>query len=248
MSSTNATHEVPRIGITTYPVDNNNRFLAARPYVDAVRRAGGLPLLLPPGENRLDALFTAIDGLILTGGGDIEPRRYGAERDPRTYGDNDERDEQELAMVPRALELALPLLAVCRGVQILNVALGGTLIQHLPDVVGNSVAHRNGLRGATTHAVAIDADSRLARTLGAARCSVASWHHQAIDALGNGLRVAARSTDDLVIEAVELDASRDDAWLAGVQWHPELTAATDAVQQRLFQSLVNAASTHGRLR
>ncbi len=228
----------PLIGITTYPPDEQGRLLLPREYGEAVRRAGGIPILIGPGEPRLAELLTRLDGLVLAGGGDIDPARYGAEPHERLYGVHAERDAQELQLVREVCASHLPTLAICRGLQVLNVALGGTLIQHLPDVVGETVLHRVPPRGPVPHVVQLAENSRLAGILQATEFSAASWHHQAIQTPGQGLRIAAHAPDG-VIEAVEVESH---PWLLGVQWHPELTAATDPIQQRLFQSFVEACA------
>jgi len=228
---------LPRIGLTTYARNEENWFQLPAEYVDAVRRAGGLPVLLAPGETRLDLWLDGLDGLILTGGGDLHPERYGGADHETIYNTDADRDRDELALARHLVESGLPGLCICRGLQVLNVALGGTLITHLPDVVGDRVAHRTADRKPTPHDVAVDAGSRLAGVLGATDVTAASWHHQAVDRLGEGLEVVARAPDG-TIEAVEI---RGLASLVAVQWHPELTAADDPVQQRLFDEVVRTA-------
>jgi len=151
-----------------------------------------------------------------------------------------DRDEHELALARHAVKVNLPTLAICRGAQILNVALGGTLIAHLPEAVGESTPHRAPPRQPTRHAVSIQSGSRLARLLGQTEIEIASWHHQALRDVSPGLTVVAHAPDG-TIEAVEMP---DHPWLFGVQWHPELTADQDASQQRLFDALVQAASAY----
>jgi putative glutamine amidotransferase len=212
-----------------------------RKYVDAVRRAGGHPLLLAPGEPDLQGLVERFDALLLAGGGDVEPVIYGGEAHPSIYGTDPERDADELALARIAVDSGLPTLAICRGMQVLNVALGGTLHEHLPDVVGETVAHRAPPREPVPHGVAVESGSLVARTMGACAITPMSWHHQAIDRLADGLGVVARAPDG-VVEAVELD---DHPWIVAVQWHPELTAASDPTQQALFDGLVAAANGRG---
>jgi putative glutamine amidotransferase len=226
----------PIIGITTESNDQNEYLLPAE-YIDAVRRAGGIPLLLPPGEANLEALLGLLDGLILSGGGDIDPRHYGSGGHPAVYMIDAARDEMELALARRAAAGGLPTLGVCRGAQLINVALGGTLIEHLPDEIDNTIAHRLEPRGAVPHAVRITHGSRLAQVIGEQVVVGASWHHQAIRTPAPGLAVAACAADG-TIEAVELPSH---PWLLAVQWHPEITAADDPIQQRLFAALVQAA-------
>jgi putative glutamine amidotransferase len=226
----------PRIGITTYGVNADGRFTLPARYVEAVRRAGGIPVLIAPGEPRLAELSEMLDAIVLTGGADIDPALYGEEPHPETYGIDSARDETDLSLARRAVETRTPALCICRGIQVLNVALGGTLIQHLPDVVGERVPHKK-TGGYVPHAVRVERGSRLAEILRATDSSPASSHHQAIAKVGTGLEVVARAPDG-TIEAVEM---REHPFLVGVQWHPEHTAGEDEAQQRLFDELVRAA-------
>jgi gamma-glutamyl-gamma-aminobutyrate hydrolase PuuD len=206
--------------------------MAPRSYVAAVQAAGALALLLPPDDavaEAPDRLLDRIDALILAGGSDVDPATYGARRHPETNSAWPERDRFELALARRALERELPVLGICRGMQLLNVALGGTLAQHLPNVVGHDGHNpRPGVYGTVT--VELDPAGRVGALLGAsvdAQCH----HHQAIDRLADGLLVTGRAGDG-TIEAVEL-ADRD--FVLGVQWHPEQD------DLRLFRALVAAA-------
>jgi putative glutamine amidotransferase len=227
----------PRIGITTYGRNPDDRFTIPAKYVDATRRAGGLPLLLAPGEPRLPDFLDLLDALILTGGPDVDPVLYRGARHPEIYGIDRERDTSDLQLARHAVTTKLPTLCICRGTQVLNVALGGTLVEHLPDVVGEKILHRGKERAYTPHAIRIDEHSRLAEILGATETSPMSSHHQALRDVAPGLTIVARAPDG-VIEAVEM---RDHPWLVAVQWHPESTAAEDPMQQRLFDALVAAA-------
>lgn len=236
----------PLIGITTYHRETagRSRFTLPSAYVDALRAAEGLAVLVTPGDAEPEELLARLDGLVLSGGGDLDPASYGRDGHARTYGVSAERDLFELALLRGALERGLPTLAICRGMQILNVALGGDLHVHLPDVVGEAVAHRSSQTEATLHAVRVAAGSRLAERLGAAELgAVPSWHHQAIDRLGAGLRPVAWAPDD-VIEAVELPG---EAQILAVQWHPELAGPTPA-GAGLFEALVTRARGHARSR
>lgn len=230
---------LPLIGVTTYAPDERGRFHLPREYVDAVRRAGGIPLLLPPGEAHAHEALARIDGLVLTGGGDVDPAYYGdALRHAELYGVDRERDELELELVREARRSERPLLAICRGCQVVNVALGGSLVQHLPDEVGDAVPHRDRVAGSrTTHSVEVTAGSKLEQILGTRACEPSSSHHQAIRRLANGLEITARARDGTV-EAVELPAH---PFFVAVQWHPEHTARSDPAEQRLFDALVAAA-------
>lgn len=227
----------PVIGVTTYGRNEENRFHLPADYVDAVRRAGGLPLLIAPGEPRWREALRLIDGLILTGGGDIDPQTYGGKAHSAIYNLDRERDESELALGREVITTGLPTLGICRGMQVLNVALGGTLFEHLPDVVGETVLHRAPPREPIPHSIALTGEGRLAQVLGAREFTCASWHHQALRGVAPELRVVAHAPDS-TIEAVEMPTH---PWLVAVQWHPELTAAYDAVQQRLFSAFVEAA-------
>ncbi len=242
----------PRIGITTYGRHGDGRlegrFHLPAKYVDAVRRAGGFPVLLPPGEDDVRDVLALVDALVFTGGPDVEPKRYGGSNHPQIYGVDPERDAQEIELVRAAVKFDVPALGICRGCQVLNVALGGTLIEHLPDVVGESVLHRgpdSPVPAATAspasvpsvyvpHLVHVDPSSRLARILGTDHPTPSSSHHQAIRRPAQGLAIVARAPDG-TIEAVEM---RSHPFLVAVQWHPEHTAEIEREQQRLFDALV----------
>jgi putative glutamine amidotransferase len=240
----------PLIGITTYNRDEHNQFRLPGDYVDAVRRAGGLPILLPPGEADPGQLLALVDGLILSGGGDIAPELYQGRFHETIYMTDAERDQSEIKLTQQYIATGLPLLGICRGLQVLNVALGGSLIEHLPDEVGDTVLHRQlapgpgPIRsGPIAHPVTLAPASHLAEIMDASQVSIASWHHQAIRRLAPGLVVVAQAADN-TIEAVEMP---DHPWLVALQWHPELTAATDPAQQRIFEALVQTAAGNGRL-
>lgn len=226
----------PLIGITSYGKDEDDKFSLPSNYVCAVRRAGGIPVLLPPGESEIEKLFERLDGIVLAGGGDIDPGLYGGRMHPEVYMVDSDRDLLELGLTRRILSEGLPTLAICRGAQMVNVALGGSLHEHLPDVVGDAIQHRLPPREPTPHSVTMVEDSRLAELLIQPTFDCASWHHQSINRLGRGLNVAAHAPDG-TIEAVELP---DHRWLYAVQWHPELTAEVDPLQQSLFDELVDA--------
>ena len=228
----------PLIGITTYGRGEEGRFRLPAAYVDAIRRAGGVPLLLPPGEAAVDELVARLDGFVLAGGGDVAPELYGGEAHPAVARVDDERDAFEIALVRAVVAAGAPTLSICRGCQVLNVALGGTLHPHLPDVVGERLAHREaGPDAEERHPVEVEPGSRLAAAMGAMRPAPVSSHHQAAAEVAPPLRVVALA-DDGTVEALELPGH---PWLLGVQWHPELSAAEDPSQQRLFDSLVAAA-------
>jgi putative glutamine amidotransferase len=221
-----------------------------RTYLDALARAGARAVVVPPqlrpGPDALDGFA----GLVLPGGGDVEPARYGAEPDPRTGGVDPDLDAAELALLDVALARGLPVLAICRGHQLLNVAFGGTLRQHISDdpaLVPHGVIPSPGevLPQGPLHPVDVEPGSRLAEALGGElRPWCASTHHQAVDVVGTGLRVVGRSPDGLV-EAIEPAPDVCGSWVLGVQWHPEDTAGSDPVQQRLFDAFVAAARRSG---
>ncbi|MFI8456720.1 gamma-glutamyl-gamma-aminobutyrate hydrolase family protein [Kitasatospora sp. NPDC085464] len=225
----------PLIGITSYQDDaawsvwNQRASLVPQTYVDAVVRAGGTPVLLPPQPGGTDHLLDALDGLVLAGGPDVDPARYATDADPRTGPPHHARDDWESTLLHTALSRDLPVLGVCRGMQLLNVELGGTLLQHLPDGSHQTVPARY-----VRHRVALVAGSRLAEVLGP-DTEVSCYHHQAVDRLGAGLQVTARSADGTV-EGLELAGHR---FALGVQWHPE----TNPDDLRLFQALVAAGQT-----
>ena len=239
----------PLIGITTsVTVDKSpERAYVNIAYIRAVQDAGGIPLLLPPHLTApvQAALWERLDGLVLTGGGDIDPARFGQARHPKTDDVAPARDELELALTRRALDEDVPLFAICRGIQVLNVALGGTLVQDLPSERPSSIAHtQREPRHESTHAVKVMGEgTRLGRVLGSLEVSVNSMHHQAIDRLGFGLREVAWSPDG-VIEGVELPG--DDHFVLGVQWHPEELVGHDQAARNLFTALVEAARQQRR--
>ncbi len=226
----------PIIGITTYGVDEERKFTLPREYVDSVRRAGGVPLLITPGETRIDEVLSLLDGVILAGGGDIDPAEYAGNHHESIYSLDAERDSTEIALARRLIETDFPTLAICRGIQIVNIVQGGTLIEHLPDVVGEEVLHRLPPREPTPHAIQIDPNSRLAGLLEQTEVTAMSWHHQAVRDVAEGFEVVA-SAPDGTIEAMEMPSHR---WLVAVQWHPELTSESDPTQQRLFDRFVQA--------
>ena len=214
-----------RLGVWTFPAA-----LLPMVYVQAVERAGGRPLVIPPSDDGIDETLDAVDGLVFSGGEDLDPASYGAEPHPETKGVHTARDRFELGLLTAALERDVPVLAICRGSQVLNVARGGDLVQHLPEVVGHD-RHRHTPGVFADHDVELAPESRLASVLGD-RAPVKSHHHQGYGRLGEGLREAAWA-DDGTVEAAELDRAR---FVVGVQGHPEV--GDDA---RLFAGLIEAA-------
>jgi putative glutamine amidotransferase len=231
----------PIVGITTYVTDARfgdwhvESALVPSAYVDSVQQAGGCPLLVPPSTDGVEETLAAVHGLIFSGGPDLDPGIYGQEPHPETAANTPERDRCELELLGAALARELPVLAVCRGSQILNVALGGDLVQHLPEVVGDE-KHKHAPGTFSDHDVSLAPGTRLAGLLGE-QAPVKSHHHQGFGKLGEGLRGAARAEDG-TLEAVE-DPARPFA--LGVLWHPE-----EGDDQRLFAALVEAAGDYMR--
>jgi putative glutamine amidotransferase len=207
-------------------------------YVEAIRRAGGHAVLVLPGEDAsASELLDRVDALVLVGGGDVDPARYGGATDQRTYGVERDRDGLEIDLLHAADARGLPTLAICRGMQVMNVAFGGTLIPHIPDRPGMLAHGTPSGEDHRTHPVKAAPDSLLARETGADVLECSTHHHQGVDALGENL-VATGWSEDGLVEAIE----RSSGWMLGVQWHPEDTADSDPAQQRLFDALVFRAA------
>jgi putative glutamine amidotransferase len=243
--------ERPVIGLCTalerarWTVWDQEAVLLPRSYIDAVQRGGGLAVMLPPDGRLVEEPAQALDlldGLVLAGGADIDPRSYGAAPHEQTTGTVPERDAFEIALVRAAIERDIPVLGICRGMQLLNVACGGTLLQHLPERFGHH-EHRRvvGSFDGADHDVELREGSLAHRVAGEARHATKSHHHQGIDALGEGLVVSGTSALDGLPEAIELPGA---TFVLGVQWHPEadeassvvgalVAAAEDAVRQKL---------------
>jgi gamma-glutamyl-gamma-aminobutyrate hydrolase PuuD len=232
----------PIIGITTYVTParwgswEEEAVLVPAAYVDVVERAGGRAVLVPPSEDGVKETLDAVSGLVFSGGADIDPELYDQQAHEQTFGVQPERDRGELALLTGALERDMPVLAVCRGSQVLNIARGGDLVQHLPDVVGDE-RHKHVPGTFSDHDVTLEKGTQLAELLGD-HAPVKSHHHQGFGRLGDGLRVAAHAEDG-TIEAVE---DPDRRFALGVLWHPE--AGEDA---RLFDELVRQASAYAAL-
>jgi putative glutamine amidotransferase len=237
-ASSNVAERRPVIGITTYLTEAAWSYwrlpaaLIPASYVQSVERAGGSPLLVPPGAG-IDETLDVVDGLVFSGGSDLDPELYGAEPHTETGGVVRERDVFELELMRAALSRDLPVLAICRGSQVLNVARGGGIDQHLPDRLDDEV-HRQVPGTFGEHGVDVLPDTRLAAIVGA-RAAVKSHHHQGFDQLGDGLRESARA-DDGTLEGVE-DPTR--TFAVGVLWHPE-----EDEDKALFAALVAAAAEH----
>ena len=221
-----------------------------KPYLDALRRADARTAILAPGEEGTpEEILEPFDGLLLAGGGDVDPRRYGTEPGNHLYGMEPDRDEFEIALLKAADRLAVPTLCICRGMQVMNVTFGGSLHQHLPDHP-DLIEHGVPLEGTQTiHEVSVESGSRLAAVTKSGPLACASHHHQGVDRLGEGLAVTGRSPDGLIeaIERIVLDQQDERAtWMLGVQWHPEETADRDPSQQALFDALARRAYREDR--
>jgi putative glutamine amidotransferase len=222
------------------------------PYLDCLRRADARTAIVSPGETTTpEEVLEPFDGLLLVGGGDVDPRRYGQEPSEHVYGIEPDRDEFEIALLLAADRTGIPTLCICRGMQVMNVAYGGTLLQHLPGMPG-LLEHGVPVAGTQSlHVVRTEPQSRLRATTGVEHLTCSSHHHQGVDRVGEGLRASGWSEDGLV-EAIELepggdpdDRSNEAGWMLGVQWHPEDTVERDPTQQALFGALVTLAHLRG---
>ena len=230
---------LPVIAIPAHPVSHRR----LERYIEPLRRAGALESIMfkkPLGDDDHRALVRRFDGLMLLGGDDVDPVNYGAEASEHVYGADLERDQFEISLLRAAIDEGIPVLGICRGHQVLNVAFGGTLHQHITDrddLIGHGIPAQD--EGAEIHEVLVDDGTRLAEALGGSRAMCSSHHHQAVDDVGRGLKVVARASDGIV-EGLELE-NDDAAWLVSVQWHPEETAERDSMQQGLFDRFVAEA-------
>jgi putative glutamine amidotransferase len=234
----------PIIGITAYASDATWKSWSAPAallpwrYVDSIRRGGGCPVLLPPGgsDDEASATVSSLDGVVLAGGADVNPARYGAEAHPKTVLSDPDRDAWELAVASAALREGVPLLGICRGMQVLNVCLGGTLHQHVPDLVEHE-GHDGPASGFARHRVRVTAGRRVASILSSGDYfEVPTHHHQAVDVTGAGL-IPVAWAEDGIVEAVEGAPGELDGFVVGVQWHPE-----QGDDPRLFDALMAAAN------
>ncbi len=243
----------PLIGIPCHDsadAAGRRQYVLGRKYVDCIRQAGGAAVIIPPAMDAELArpVFRSLDGLLLAGGGDVEPWRYQRPQVAAITYVHVERDETELPLTRWAVADDLPVLAICRGIQVLNVALGGTLIQDIPSQVPGALIHQPGPkapRPRPQHPVQVDPTSQLAQILGQGHpiesVQVNSFHHQAAEEIGAGLRVVATAPDGIV-EGLELPGQ---TFVVGVQWHPEEMAEGDPVQMALFTAFVAACARRG---
>ena len=231
-------------------VSRDSVCFAGRRYLDSVLRAGGEPVVISPqaiDDSESDDLISRFDGLILMGGGDVNPALYGQQSGPHIYGVLESQDHFEASLLRAALRHTKPVLAICRGMQLANVVLGGTLVQDLSELdnAAELIDHKpTGFPvGAeyTLHEVRLENDSFLAQAVGGTSIQGASFHHQGIGILAPGFKPAGWAPDGL-LEAIE----HEDHWLVGVQWHPEDTSADDPQQQRIYEAFVDCARSSSR--
>lgn len=235
----------PLIGLTGGLTRNKSGGMVCQvgqAYITAIQKAGGTPVMIPVGlnGNSLSALLDHLHGLLFTGGGDIDPKHFNGEPHPKVYGISPERDALEFFLIEKALASGKPLLAICRGIQVLNVALGGSLYTHIQDQVEQSLKHDwfpKFPRDKLAHTVSLVCDSKLQDIYGDADIRVNSLHHQGISRVGEGLKATAFAPDGLV-EGLEVEGAD---FALGVQWHPECLPE-DVGMQKLFKAFVSASS------
>jgi putative glutamine amidotransferase len=219
------------------PDGDTSRVRLTAAYVTALENAGLVPLIVPPlsSASAAASVLNSVSGLVLTGGEDVDPARYGQQRHEKVRSVNAARDATEAALVEEAKSRRLPVLAICRGIQILNVALGGTLIQDIPSEIPTTISHDDeGPRDSRTHEISVEPGSLIARAIGTEHATVNSFHHQSVLRVADGMRVTAKSPDG-VIEGIE---STDKSWwVMGVQWHPEeMTESAEPWDRGLFRA------------
>lgn len=235
----------PVIGVTTSFEDKNDLHnQTVNPfYIEAVKKAGGEPLLLDflTPLNRIPSVLEELDGVLLIGGGDYDPKLYGAERDPKCGESCLVKDHYELELTRQAAKMGVPVLGVCRGVQTINVAFGGTLFQHVPDVTGK--VHQQKAGNVYWHDINTVPGTLTAQLIGKDVIATNSYHHQAADKIGEGLRAGAYSKDGIVESLESLPGA---SWVFGLQWHPERTVGKDDYSIRFFEALVAEAAKRQR--
>lgn len=241
MSSSASSLPLVAVSATVRATEGVERVRLNAAYIRSLEGAGLVPLVVPPLANgsAIARILDSVSGLVLTGGEDVDPAQYGEEPHPQLGAINCARDTTELALLAAAHERELPTLAICRGIQVVNVGLGGTLVQDLPSQKADVIAHElDDSRARRVHDVTVDAESRLASILGASSLAVNSIHHQAVARLGDALRVNAHAQDG-VVEGIESSDPR--WWMVGVQWHPEeLTTTPEPWDRRLFAAFADA--------
>lgn len=240
--------KAPIIGVTPSAGDNAlgvRAYNVAADYTQAVERAGGIPVILPLHIQNIERLLDSLDGIVFSGGGDIEAPRFGQENHEAAGGFDDERDTFEIHLMQSAFERDLPILAICRGIQVMNVARGGDLIQDIPSQTGSDMKHNQRAEGSGEHDVfqtttVLNGDNPVTAAFGEGSATINSFHHQSIGTIAPGLEVVA-TADDGIVEAV---FAPDKRYAVGTQWHPERLAAQHAEHQELFNQIVNAARTY----
>jgi len=219
------------------PEGDTRRVRLTAAYVTALERAGLIPLIVPPlsSAEAASSVLDSVAGLVLTGGEDVDPARYGEKRHEKVVSVNAARDATEAALVEEARARGTPVLAICRGIQILNVALGGSLVQDIPTQCESTIDHdEEGARTSRSHEISIEPGSLIAKAVGTEHCSVNSFHHQSVKRVADGMRVTARSPDG-IIEGIE--STDEDWWAMGVQWHPEeMTESAEPWDRGLFKA------------
>ncbi len=241
----------PIIGITPSPSEDQfshglfYRYALSSNYTEAIEAAGGVPLIIPPQHDNIEEIVSVLDGLLLSGGGDIDPALYGDDSvHEKTYGIHEGRDTLEMALTKAAIERDLPTLCICRGIQVLNVALGGTLIQDIGDQYSDQIQHRqheNGIEASEpSHEVQADRDSLLGDVYESDTIKTNSFHHQGLKDVSPELRAIGKAPDG-VVESVERPGS---TWMLGVQWHPEMMFKAHSEHLKPFVGLVKAATAY----
>lgn len=227
----------PVIGLTTYGREKDGNFYLPAEYLDSVRKAGGLPILLSPGETHVEQLYDLVNGFIFSGGGDLDPALYGGSKHPLVSRVDPERDTFEMALLKTVLEREKPALGICRGLQLFTVATGGTLIEHIPERVEGEIVHRTEGGETSDHEIALEKRGQLADIFGDTRLTVVSKHHQAPAKVTEDWDITARAADG-VIEGLEL---KGDPTKIAVLWHPELSPG-DPSQEKLFNWIVDLSA------
>ena len=226
------------------PDGDTSRVRLTAAYVTALESAGLIPLIVPPlsSADAAESVLDSVAGLVLTGGEDVDPARYGEKRHEKVRYVNPARDETEAALILEAQARGTPVLAICRGIQILNVALGGTLVQDISSECETTIAHdEEGARDSRSHEVSVEPGSLIAKAIGAEHITVNSFHHQSVKQVAEGMRVTARSPDG-VIEGIE--STDDDWWVMAVQWHPEeMTDSAEPWDRGLFKAFAHKLQT-----